>query len=60
MTNCHFWAFILRIFANGNNNTYDFRQEILSHGPDMEVLEPEDFREEIKKDVAQMYKNYGL
>ncbi len=40
--------------------TYDFRQEILSHGPDMEVLEPEDFREEIKKDVAQMYKNYGL
>ena len=40
--------------------TYDFRQEILSHGPDMEVLEPEDFREEIKKDFAQMYKNYGL
>ncbi len=40
--------------------TYDFRQEILSHGPDMEVLEPEDFRDEIKADIQQMYKNYGL
>ena len=40
--------------------TYDFRQEILSHGPDMEVLEPEDFRNEIKSDIARMYKNYGL
>ena len=40
--------------------TYDFRQEILRHGPDMEVLEPEDFRNEVKDAVAQMYKNYGL
>ncbi len=40
--------------------TYDFRQEILSHGPDMEILEPEGFRDEIKADIAQMYKNYGL
>ena len=40
--------------------TYDFRHEILSHGPDMEVLEPEDFREEVKRDIAQMYRNYGL
>ncbi|MBO7604511.1 MAG: WYL domain-containing protein [Bacteroidales bacterium] len=40
--------------------TYDFRHEILSHGADMEVLEPEDLRNEIKKDIAQMYKNYGL
>lgn len=40
--------------------TYDFRQEILRYGPDMEVLEPEDFRDEIKDTVAQMYKNYGL
>ena len=40
--------------------TYDFRQEILSHGPDMEVLEPEGFRDEIKADIARMYKNYGL
>lgn len=40
--------------------TYDFRQEILSHGPAVEVLEPEDFREEIKADIARMYRNYGL
>ena len=40
--------------------TYDFRREILSHGPDMEVLAPEDFRNEVKADIAQMYNNYGL
>ena len=40
--------------------TYDFRQEILSHGPDVVVLEPEDFRNEVKADIEQMYKNYGL
>ena len=40
--------------------TYDFRQELLSHGPDVEVLEPEDLRDEMKADIAQMYKNYGL
>jgi hypothetical protein len=40
--------------------TFDFRQEILSHGPDVEVLEPEELRDEIKADIAQMYRNYGL
>ena len=40
--------------------TYDFRHEILSHGSDMEVLGPEGFRDEIKADIAQMSKNYGL
>ena len=40
--------------------TYDFRQELLSHGPDVEVLEPEELRDEIKADIAQMFKNYGL
>jgi len=34
--------------------------ELLSHGPDVEVLEPKDLRDEIKADIAQMYKNYGL
>ena len=38
--------------------TYDFRHEILSHGPDMEVLEPEDFRNQVKEDIALMYMNY--
>lgn len=40
--------------------TFDFQQEILSHGPDYEVLSPEWFRDEIKADIARMYKNYGL
>ncbi|MBR6416636.1 MAG: WYL domain-containing protein [Bacteroidales bacterium] len=40
--------------------TYDFRQELLSHGPDVEVLEPEELRDEIKADIARMYRNYGL
>ena len=40
--------------------TFDFRQEILSHGPDVEVLEPEELRDEIKADIARMYRNYGL
>ena len=40
--------------------TYDFRQELLSHGPNVEVLEPEELRNEIKSDIVQMYENYGL
>ena len=40
--------------------TYDFRHEILSHGPDVEVLEPEDFRNEVKEDIARMAENYCL
>lgn len=40
--------------------TFDFRQEILSHGPDYEVISSEWFRDEIKDGVARMYKNYGL
>ena len=40
--------------------TYDFRHEILSNGSDMEVLEPEEFRNEIKQDIALMYQIYGL
>ncbi len=38
--------------------TFDFKQEILSHGPDYEVLSPEWFRDEIKADIASMIKNY--
>ena len=40
--------------------TYDFRQELRSHGPDVVVLEPEELRDEIKADIARMCKNYGL
>ena len=40
--------------------TYDFRQEILRYGPNVEVLAPESFREEVRADIAAMAKNYGL
>ena len=40
--------------------TYDFIQEILSHGSTMEVISPEQLRDEIKCEVKIMYKNYGL
>ena len=36
------------------------RIDHMQYLPDMEVLEPEDFREEVKRDIAQMYRNYGL
>ena len=39
--------------------TYDFRQELLSHGPDVEVLEPEDLREEMKAAIRQMSELYS-
>ncbi|MFJ1329354.1 helix-turn-helix transcriptional regulator [Capnocytophaga canimorsus] len=39
--------------------TYDFRQEILSHGAEIEVISPNWFREEIKKIVAEMHKFYS-
>ena len=38
--------------------TFDFRQEILSHGASMEVLKPLSFREEIRNEVKRQAKNY--
>lgn len=40
--------------------TFDFVQEILSHGADVEVLEPTELRERISEDVAGMASRYGL
>ena len=40
--------------------TFDFKQELLSHGPAVQVLAPEAFRLEVMDDVAAMAKNYGL
>ncbi len=40
--------------------TFDFKQELLSRGPAVEVLAPEGFRDEIKGDIAEMAKQYGL
>ncbi|NCD07381.1 MAG: WYL domain-containing protein [Spirochaetia bacterium] len=38
--------------------TYDFRQELLSHGAQVEVLKPEWFREEVKEIVKEMRNAY--
>ena len=40
--------------------TYDFKQELLSHGAFVEVLSPEWFRDEIRGDIADMASKYGL
>ena len=40
--------------------TYDFRQEVLRHGADVEVLAPEAFRREIAYEVKAMAKRYGV
>jgi len=40
--------------------TLDFRQELLSHGPDVTVLSPADFRDEVIEDIRNMVANYGL
>ena len=38
--------------------TYDFRQEILSHGADVEVLQPEWFREKFKEIAGELNEIY--
>lgn len=40
--------------------TYDFRQEILRHGPTVEVLAPEWFRKEVMDDIAKMASRYCM
>ena len=40
--------------------TFDFVQEILSHGADVEVLEPLELRESIADDVARMASRYAI
>jgi DUF2075 family protein len=40
--------------------TYDFKQEIMRHGADIEVLAPESLRQEIAENVAAMAKKYGI
>lgn len=38
--------------------TFDFKQEILSKGPSVEVLAPESFRKEVKTDIKAMVERY--
>lgn len=40
--------------------TFDFKQELLSRGPAVEVLEPNEFREEIMDDIAKMASLYMI
>jgi len=40
--------------------TFDFVQEILSHGADVEVLEPAELRERISSEVTGMAVRYGI
>jgi len=38
--------------------TFDFKQEILSHGAEIEVVSPEWLREEIKENIREMHNLY--
>lgn len=40
--------------------TFDFRQEILSHGENMEVIMPQAFRQDICNEIKKQAKNYNL
>ncbi len=46
------------IFTVKLRPTFDFRQEILSQGCDIEVLEPKWFRDELAEIAKQMWNNY--
>ncbi len=46
------------IFTYFVSPTFDFRQEILLHGGDVEVLAPESFRQELKQLTREMIKAY--
>ena len=39
--------------------TFDFKQELLAQGDEVEVLEPVEFRQEMKDIVQQMVKRYS-
>jgi predicted DNA-binding transcriptional regulator YafY len=46
------------IFTVRLRPTFDFRQEILSQGCDIEVLEPQWFRDEVAEIAKNMWNNY--
>ena len=47
------------IFEYDVKPTYDFQQVILSHAPDVLVLEPQSLRDEIKWKIEEMIKKYN-
>ena len=40
--------------------TFEFEQELLSHGEDVEVLEPDYLRKRIEDHIVRMGRRYGL
>ena len=46
------------VFSYYIKPTYDFLQELLSHGTEVEVLSPEWFRKEIASNIAEQYSTY--
>jgi len=40
--------------------TFDFKQEILSHGDKIKVLQPRWFKEEVRETVGDMYQRYRI
>lgn len=48
------------VFAYNIVPTFDFKQEILGQGSSFEVLSPDWFRDEIREDIADMARRYGL
>lgn len=40
--------------------TFNFRQELLSQGDEVEILQPENFREEMKSLLEKMLKRYSM
>ena len=47
------------VFSYFLSPTFDFKQEILSHGGGIEVLAPEWFREEVMESVREMSGYYS-
>lgn len=48
------------IFSIEVRPNLELEQQILSFGPDLEVLSPEEFREQIKKKIEQMQEKYSV
>ncbi len=46
------------VFSYYIRPTYDFRQELLSHGVDVEVLAPDWFRDEVSEIIAEQVRMY--
>ena len=58
---CRFFLCISKdysIFSYHLVPTYELRQEILSHGANVEVVCPEILRAQIKEEIAEMHKIY--